>query len=280
MSKLHIIRNVNNLIKKSGYQIVRMVPEYANVHDSDNKIRINIGSGDWSHSGWLNLDYPSEWYKSVQSKHTIIPYDIRNDLLPFEDESVDFVYCSHVIEHIENEYINGLFNEIYRVLKPNGGGRFCCPDAEFLYKVTKAGSFEFWKWRNSWFNSELFNTQEKREQIGNPRLIDYLVREIATPKLLNYKYSIGNKDHLSEFNELSMYDFLEYLTSDLVFRTECVGDHINYWTFDKAESMLQNSGFKTIVHSKWGGSMFKEMQDLMSFDVVFPNMSLYFEFLK
>ena len=77
-----------------------------------------------------------------------------------------------------------------------------------------------------------------------------------------------------------MFDFFEYLVSDLSFREDCVGDHINYWTFEKVEKMLRQSGFKTVIRSKWSGSMFGDMQNLNVFDVVFPNMSLYIEFVK
>ena len=37
--------------------------------------------------------------------------------LPFENNSVDNIYISHVIEHIENEHIQNLFIECFRVLK-------------------------------------------------------------------------------------------------------------------------------------------------------------------
>ena len=177
MSRLHIVKNVNSIIKRTGWILVR---ERISETPHDGELRINIGSGDWSAKGWTDLDYPSEWYKNAQKRHSIIAYDIRNDALPFQDNSVLRVYCSHVIEHIENKYIEKLFKEIYRVLKPGGGARICCPDAEFLYQVTKNSQTEFWTWRNDWYHSAYYEGT-------TPRPVDYLVREIATPKLLHYK---------------------------------------------------------------------------------------------
>lgn len=275
MSRFHIVKNINKLLRITDFQIVKQPKGRCHLSEA---IRINIGSGDWSSEGWINLDYPSEWYCAAQRKHKIIPYDIRNDRLPYENDSVDLIYCSHVIEHIENKYIATLFDEMFRVLKKNGGGRICCPDAEFLYQVTKASgagecSTDYWNWRKDWFESSFYQGTE-------PRLVDYLVREIATPKLLHYKHGINTIDYIEQFEQMSMFDFFEYLVSDLSFREDCVGDHINYWTFEKVEKMLRQSGFKTVIRSKWSGSMFGDMQNLNVFDVVFPNMSLYIEFVK
>ena len=44
--------------------------------------------------------------------------DLEDADLPFDDNSVDFVLCSHILEHIRN-YIP-LMKEIHRVLKPGG----------------------------------------------------------------------------------------------------------------------------------------------------------------
>ena len=53
--------------------------------------------------------------------------------MPFEDDSVDTIYCSHVIEHIETEYVEMFFKESFRVLKLGGVLRIVCPDVEYLY---------------------------------------------------------------------------------------------------------------------------------------------------
>lgn len=134
MSRLHIIKNANFLLNKLGYNIgINKI--YRNV--DLRKVRLNLGSGDWSDKGWTNLDYSSEWYSKVQKKHKIVPYDIRNDDIPLGNNSVNSIYCSHVIEHIEDKHINRMFKECYRVLESGGVLRITCPDAEFLYNVSK-----------------------------------------------------------------------------------------------------------------------------------------------
>lgn len=50
------------------------------------------------------------------------------EALPFEDDSFDMVYSSHVLEHIPDQ--EKALNEIYRVLKP-GGIHFCVVPTSF-----------------------------------------------------------------------------------------------------------------------------------------------------
>lgn len=40
--------------------------------------------------------------------------------IPLEDRSVDFIHCSHVIEHLDHHAVYRLLHEIDRVLKPGG----------------------------------------------------------------------------------------------------------------------------------------------------------------
>jgi SAM-dependent methyltransferase len=77
---------------------------------------INVGSGDSQARStakgevWLNLD--------------LIPHsgvDVVSDLeegLPFQNESVDILYCSHVVEHLHE--LPEFMQEALRVLKPRG----------------------------------------------------------------------------------------------------------------------------------------------------------------
>jgi SAM-dependent methyltransferase len=79
--------------------------------------RLNVGCGRNILEGWINLDgfqhpgvdvvYDLEWIYKETNKWA----------LPFENETIDEFYLSHVIEHIRNVY--PLMQELYRVAKPN-----------------------------------------------------------------------------------------------------------------------------------------------------------------
>ena len=60
-----------------------------------------------------NLDYITADIESPLAK---VKMDIHD--IPFEDNSVDVIFCNHVLEHVDDD-IRAL-NEIKRVLKPAG----------------------------------------------------------------------------------------------------------------------------------------------------------------
>ena len=86
-------------------------------------IKINMGCG-WRDFGkdWIHIDGGD--YSHLDSK------DIFN--LPYEDNSVDLIYASHVIEYFNREEVKDVLNEWIRVLKPNGKLRLAVPDFEVI----------------------------------------------------------------------------------------------------------------------------------------------------
>ena len=264
---------INKILSKFNLKIIK-ISSPSNKYIFNNDIKLNIGSGDWSYTGWTNLDHPSEYYKKLQKDHDITAFNIREDNIPFNDDEVSIIYCSHVIEHIEDKHIQSMFNECFRVLKTNGIIRVACPDADFLYEISKLET-NYWDWRKKWF---LKSTDvEIAEKCRN---VDFLVREIGTPKLLFYEHSINQDDYIRQFNTYDKYSFFEYITNDLKYRAEYPGDHINYWTFEKVRKMLNIAGFNFVIRSKYMGSCNNEMKNIQRFDTTYPNMSLYVEAIK
>lgn len=75
-------------------------------------IRINLGSGFKRIEGFVNVDADP----NVEPDYLL---DLETGRLPFEDNTVAEVLCSHVMEHIGAGFIP-LMKEIYRVCQPNG----------------------------------------------------------------------------------------------------------------------------------------------------------------
>jgi len=73
--------------------------------------KLNLGCGKNYRDGWINLDYNTA-YK------TDIIWDINKFPYPFKKEEFDYVYCSHILEHVNN--IFKTLNEIERILKKEG----------------------------------------------------------------------------------------------------------------------------------------------------------------
>jgi predicted SAM-dependent methyltransferase len=85
------------------------------------------------------------------------------DRLPFDDESVDLIYASHVLEHVEWTCTDFALGEAWRALKPGGSIEIWVPDFDYIvqcYRAQKMG--DDWRRENwqgdfmRWVNGRLF----------------------------------------------------------------------------------------------------------------------------
>lgn len=130
----------------------------------ENKIvvKLNLGCGPRPFKGWINIDksWNTYLYKFPLFKKLIIklllflgwvtkdalenvvdyPPDLdirRRDVtkgLPFNDMSVDYIYTSHLLEHLRKEDAIFVLKECYRVLKQGGVLRVVVPDLKIYVK--------------------------------------------------------------------------------------------------------------------------------------------------
>ncbi|MEQ8880789.1 MAG: methyltransferase domain-containing protein, partial [Cyclobacteriaceae bacterium] len=93
----------------------------------DSKLRyLNVGCGKRFHKDWLNIDV-------LPADPGVIHCDVTKGL-PLEDNDLDVVYHSHVLEHIPKAKVKAFLNECYRVLKPGGIIRIAVPDLEGIVR--------------------------------------------------------------------------------------------------------------------------------------------------
>lgn len=59
----------------------------------------------------------------------ILVHDLSKGI-PFESDSVDAVYHSHTLEHLDRDIVDDMLAEVLRVLKPGGVHRIVVPDFE------------------------------------------------------------------------------------------------------------------------------------------------------
>lgn len=104
--------------------------------------KLNIG-GVKGHSkieGWTVVDI---------RESADIALDISAEKLPFDDSSVDLIYCSHTLEHIYNHDLKFVLDEFYRVLKPAGIIRIVVPDIKKACWAYILNNFWFFKIKSS-----------------------------------------------------------------------------------------------------------------------------------
>lgn len=102
--------------------------------------KLQLGCGRSFFEGWINTNHTTKPFnlKLYEEKRSE-GYDIRDlDItkeFPFEDNSIDFIFSEHVIEHVkEKDGINCL-SECLRVLKPGGVIRTIAPSREFYESI-------------------------------------------------------------------------------------------------------------------------------------------------
>ena len=142
---------------------------------------VNLGCGAHFHKDWINLD--------LHSSEFVQYHNIKNKL-PFEDDSIDAVYHSHVLEHLSKKDGLKLLKECFRVLKKGGILRLCVPDLEqicreYLLNLEKSYSTndpEETK-KYLWNKLEIFD-QIMRKQSGGEMV------QVIQKNLVNKEYVI------------------------------------------------------------------------------------------
>lgn len=89
--------------------------------ESENLICLNLGCGNKKLPGFINIDERD--IPGIEYPLT----DIRS-LTMFTDNSIDYIYVCHVLEHFPRSDTFSVLKEWNRVLKPNGLIRISVPD--------------------------------------------------------------------------------------------------------------------------------------------------------
>ncbi len=73
--------------------------------------KLNLGSGIDRKEGYVNVDWTPLTEPDVICDLNAMPY-------PFEDNSIDAIEASHVLEHLDRPF--AVMTELHRILKPGG----------------------------------------------------------------------------------------------------------------------------------------------------------------
>ena len=90
-------------------------------------IKLHLGCGKRHIPGWIHIDLAD--YPHIDFKQRV------DDLSNFEDNTVDLIYASHVLEYFDRFEARKVLLEWRRVLKPGGILRLAVPDFEALVWV-------------------------------------------------------------------------------------------------------------------------------------------------
>lgn len=124
-------------------------------------IKLNLGCGNQTPEEWINVDYAlgakifkTPFFSIINSKlkifdvtwdKNIFIHDLRKKF-PWSNNSVDFIYSSHTLEHFSKDEGYHFLQECYRILKHKGTIRIIVPNlqeiiAQYLEKKLPADEF-------------------------------------------------------------------------------------------------------------------------------------------
>ncbi len=135
-------------------------------------IKINMGCGTHKFSGYINIDkYPKD--------NDVIKADMANT--GYSENTIDWIYCSHVIEHVTPKHLIKSLKHWYHILKPSGKVEILCPNAiqylQELVKAMKQGNVSYcqdWGTRNITGHYERGTGMFNRNYFNFPILEHYL----------------------------------------------------------------------------------------------------------
>jgi len=139
-------------------------------------VKVNLGCGPSGIEGWLNYDWGilALLSKFVGLRKWLVKWgllskdydknwpelrlwDIRWKL-PLKNNSIDYIYCSHVLEHVEYWRVLNILKECKRVLEKEGVLRIVLPDTGLIVK-------KYLKKRNAkMFNVDVFGVNRSKDR--------------------------------------------------------------------------------------------------------------------
>ena len=136
--------------------------------------KINLGCG-WRNFGkdWIHIDGGD--YPHLDSK------DIFN--LPYEDNSIDLIYASHIIEYFDREEIISILSKWKNKLKPGGILRLAVPNFHSMVRLYLESNIPLYK-----FLGQLYG----KMNMGDKTIYHKTVYDMYSIK--NILQNIGFKD--------------------------------------------------------------------------------------
>lgn len=187
----------------------------------DGLVKVNLGCGLAIAPGWTNVDaslnalvaswprcihkvlyrlsgsnryYSQEQYCDLLENHVFMHHDLSHSI-PLKDQTADFVYSSHFLEHLFKRDAERLLTDSFRVLKPGGVVRICIPDLAYAVSLYARGEKE--KMLESYFFVEDKESQLARHKyMYDFELLQSLLERIGFSQVVRCAYQQGQTPDL------------------------------------------------------------------------------------
>lgn len=163
-------------------------------------LKLHIGCGRNYKQSWINIDNSSKAKKDLH-------LDLRKGI-PFPDNSIDFIFNEHFIEHLSYEDGFAFLKEAFRIIRPKGVIRTAFPDLDTLIDGYIKDSWREMEWvkliNAQWYPSGCFMLNQCIREKGAHQYM-YNVSELKR-RLKEAGFRDNNiyecKVHQSNYSEL------------------------------------------------------------------------------
>jgi predicted SAM-dependent methyltransferase len=182
----------------------------------DGLVKVNLGCGLAVVKGWINVDaslnalvaswprtahkllyrlsganryYSLEQYCDLLENHVFLHHDLSHSI-PLKDQTADFVYSSHFLEHLFKQDAERLLKDCYRVLKSGGIVRICVPDLDYAMSLYVAGEKEKML-ENYFFVNDKESFLARHKYMYDFELLKTLLEKIGFSQVTRCKYQEG-----------------------------------------------------------------------------------------
>jgi len=185
------------------------------------RLCLNLGCGLAVAKGWINIDgslnalaapwpefvhkilyrfsganryYTEAEYCRLLGGHDFLHHDLAYGIR-FYDNTVDFVYSSHFLEHLFRKDALALLKESYRVLKPGGTVRVCIPDLQYAISLYTSGKKEKML-QDYFFVEDLESSLARHKYMYDLELLEAALRDAGFTGIEKLKYREGKTPDL------------------------------------------------------------------------------------
>lgn len=252
---------------------------YRELHDAEVLERrpfYNVGAGSFRHPFWTNVDHPSAWYEGHQDRSSMIAWDmLALEPLPIGDGEAQVVYTSHALEHVTDAAAANLFRESHRLLAPGGWLRVTMPDMQLAYRAYEEADRHFFA---------TFAMPKGAPPVAEVPLHELFLARFATSATHLWSGQgqaarIEREEFESVFAAESFETAMDHCSAraSMEIQRDNPGNHVNWWTADKAARFMREAGFSDIRVSGYGQSGCPILRNTHFFDSTRPTISMYVE---
>lgn len=138
------VKTTGGLVKVNLGSGLRVAPEWMNVdgsiHAMCSRWPTKVLCWLYKHSDCQNTHSRDE-YLQVIKQNQFVHHGLEHGV-PYGDDTVDFIYSSHFLEHLFREDAEVLLRDAYRALKTGGCIRVAVPDLDHAVKLYQTGAKE------------------------------------------------------------------------------------------------------------------------------------------